>query len=63
MPKMKIRKTILKRFKITKRGKILRGQQMGRHRKAHKSKRTIRASKATIALNTKQAHIIKKFIQ
>lgn len=60
---MKIRKTILKRFKVTKRGKVLRKQQMGQHRKAHKSKRTIRASKATIALSKNQARVIKKFIR
>ncbi|MDP2632510.1 MAG: 50S ribosomal protein L35 [Candidatus Curtissbacteria bacterium] len=36
--KTKTKKAAAKRFKITKRGKILRGRQMGGHLKANKSK-------------------------
>lgn len=62
MPKMKIRKTLLKRFKVTKTGKVLRGQQMSGHRKFHKSKNQIRAHRDTKSLSLQQAKIIKKLI-
>lgn len=35
---MKTKKSVTKRFRITKTGKILRRRQMGRHLKASKSK-------------------------
>jgi ribosomal protein L35 len=60
--KMKIRKTILKRFKVTKSGKILRGQQMSGHRKFHKSKRQLRAHRSTKTLNLQQTRVLKKLI-
>lgn len=37
MPKQKTKKGVIKRFKITKTGKILRGRQYGRHLRASKS--------------------------
>jgi large subunit ribosomal protein L35 len=37
MPKLKTRKSVAKRMKITKTGKVLRHKPGGRHYKAHKS--------------------------
>ncbi|MBI4990920.1 50S ribosomal protein L35 [Candidatus Gottesmanbacteria bacterium] len=62
MPKQKTRKTILKRFKITASGKVLRGHQYGRHRRSHKTKRRIRSFKEPVQLPTKQARIVKLMI-
>ena len=62
MPKQKTRKTVAKRFKITSKGKILRGHQYSQHRKAHKSKRLIRSYHRTIKLPLKQQKQIKKLI-
>jgi len=46
MPKLKTKKIITKRFKITKNGKVLRGQGFKRHLNAKKSaKRKRRLSK------------------
>ena len=42
MPKLKSRKSLTKRFKITKTGKVLRRGSYGRHLKAGKSKRRCR---------------------
>jgi len=38
MPKQKSRKGAVKRFKITKTGKVMRGRQLGRHIRRRKSK-------------------------
>jgi ribosomal protein L35 len=61
--KMRVRKTLLKRFKITKTGKIMRGQQMSGHRKFHKSKRQLRAHRSTKTLNLKQTRVLIKLIK
>lgn len=37
MPKLKTKKSAIKRFKVTKNGKVLRGRQMGSHLKMSKS--------------------------
>jgi len=50
MPKMKTRKSLTKRFRITKTGKILRRQAFRRHLKAGKSKKRLRNLKRTIEL-------------
>ncbi len=45
MPKLKTKKSVSKRMKITKTGKVLRRKPFGRHYKAHKSgkrRRTVR---------------------
>ena len=63
MPKMKTRKTIAKRFKITATGKILRGHQYSRHRMSHKSKRLRRSYHRHSQLNTKQSNQLKKLLQ
>lgn len=38
MPKLKTKKAAIKRFRVTKNGKVLRGRQMGSHLKLAKSK-------------------------
>ncbi|MDP3994813.1 MAG: 50S ribosomal protein L35 [bacterium] len=48
MPKLKTRKSLVKRFKITKTGKILRRQASGRHLKTGKSKKRLRNLKRTV---------------
>ncbi|KKS98367.1 MAG: hypothetical protein UV73_C0002G0081 [Candidatus Gottesmanbacteria bacterium GW2011_GWA2_43_14] len=63
MPKQKTRKTVAKRFKITKTGLVLRGHQYARHRKAHKSKRTISSYHGTVRLSHKMAAKIKKLLR
>ena len=50
MPKLKTRKSLIKRFKITKTGKILRRQASRRHLKAGKSKKRLRNLKRIIEL-------------
>lgn len=62
MPKKKIRKSYLKRFKITGSGKILRASQNGRHIRINKSKRRIRGLKEPVRLNVKQTKLIKSII-
>ena len=44
--KMKTKKIVAKRFKITKNGIILRGKQNARHLRSKKSKRQLRRYKA-----------------
>lgn len=62
MPKQKTKKTVKKRFKITKSGKILRGHQYAGHRRSHKSKRRIRTYKKPLELSAKQSLEIKKLL-
>lgn len=62
MPKQKTRKSAVKRFKITKKGKVLRGHQYARHRRAHKSKRRIRSYHRPVALNKQQEKKIKRML-
>lgn len=59
---MKIRKSIRKRFKITKTGKVLRGRQYGGHLKAHKTKKRLRRYKEPAILTGRQAKNIKKLL-
>ncbi|OIO13462.1 50S ribosomal protein L35 [Candidatus Gottesmanbacteria bacterium CG11_big_fil_rev_8_21_14_0_20_37_11] len=62
MPKQKTRKSILKRVKVTKTGKVLRGHHGAGHRKAHKSKRRIRSFRISVKTTKKQAKMIKRII-
>lgn len=62
MKKQKTRKSLIKRVKITAKGKLLRGSQYSRHRKAHKSKRRIRTYGRLKQLTKKQARTVKRFI-
>ena len=59
---MKVRKTIQKRFKITKSGKVLRGKQYSRHKRVNKSKRRIRRFHEPVQLNRQQTKIVKSLI-
>ncbi len=45
MYKLKTKRSVKRRFKVTKTGKVLRGSQMRSHLRSHKSKRTLRAQK------------------
>lgn len=45
MGKVKVRKSLLKRLKITKNGKVLRRQSFRRHMKAAKSSKQLRSLK------------------
>lgn len=45
MPKLKIKRSVKRRFKVTKTGKVLRGSHMRSHLRSKKSKRAIRAQK------------------
>lgn len=62
MPKVKTRKSILKRFKVTGKGKILRGHQNAGHRKSHKTKKTIARFSKKIQLSKRQEKWVKSFI-
>ena len=48
--KKKVSKSVTKRFKITKTGKVMRGSQYGSHLKLHKSKRRLRRQKEPVQL-------------
>lgn len=45
MPKKKVRKSVARRFKITKTGKVLFGHQYASHHKSSKSKSRLRRQK------------------
>ena len=60
---MKIRKSILKRFKITKSGKILRRPTGLDHYRAKKSGKKIRKSRKWIPLSKPEAKVIRKLIK
>jgi len=59
----KTRKSILKRFKITKTGKILRRPTGQDHYRAKKSGKKIRQSRKWIPLSKTEAKIIKRFLK
>lgn len=60
--KKKIKKSVSKRFKVTKTGKVLFQHQYGSHKKLHKSKSRIRRQKETGVLKGKFAKKIKKLL-
>jgi len=60
MPKLKIKKAISKRFKITGNGKVISGRAFGRHLKLNKSKNSIRRRKTPKIITGKIATKIKK---
>lgn len=60
MPKIKTRKSILNRLKITKNGKVLRRQSFRRHLKAAKSAKQLRNLKRTIQLTGHMAKRVRK---
>jgi len=62
MPKLKTRKSILKRFKISKRGKVLHRLTFLRHLRAHKSKGQKARYKKLKPLTGKMAKKVKKML-
>ncbi|MDO8551131.1 MAG: 50S ribosomal protein L35 [bacterium] len=62
MPKIKIRKSIRNRFKITKTGKVLHRSSFGRHLRRRKSKSQIRDYNRDKALEGKIAKKIKRLL-
>jgi large subunit ribosomal protein L35 len=62
MRKKKIKKSVAKRFKVTKTGKVLFSHQYGGHKKLHKSKSRIRRQKETGILKGRFAKKIKKML-
>lgn len=62
MPKLKTRKLLTNRLKITKSGKILRRQSFRRHLKASKSAKRLKNLKRTIELTGFYAKKITKVI-
>ncbi len=62
MRKLKIKKSVSKRFKVTKTGKVLFSHQYGGHKKLHKSKSRIRRQKEPGVLRGKFAKKIKKML-
>jgi len=62
MKKAKIRKSILKRFKITKTGKILRRKTGQDHFRAKKSGKEIRERRKLTPLSKQEVKIIKRFL-
>ena len=60
--KLKTRKSVSKRFKITKTGKVMRRGAQNRHLKANRSKRNARRGKVPKQITTKMAKKIKKML-
>ena len=62
MSKKKIKKSVSKRFKVTKRGKVLFSHQYSSHKKLNKSKSRIRRQKEIGVLKGTFAKKIKKML-
>jgi large subunit ribosomal protein L35 len=62
MLKLKTRKSITKRFKITKRGKILRRPTGLDHYRAKKSGKRVRKSRKWVKISKAEAKKIKKLL-
>ena len=62
MPKKKIKKSVSKRFKVTKTGKVLFSHQYKSHHKLIKSKSRLRRQKEPGLLKGKFAKKIKKML-
>lgn len=62
MPKIKTKKVVAKRFKITKKGKIIGRRQMSRHLKIKKTKARIRRQKEPKAIKQQLAKKIARLI-
>lgn len=60
MSKLKTRKSITNRLKITKNGKLMRRQSFRRHLKANKSAKRLRNLKKTVELNNYFAKKVRK---
>ena len=62
MGKVKTKKILVKRLKITKNGKVIRRQSFRRHLKATKSKKQLRNLKKSIQLTGHMAKKIRKVL-
>lgn len=62
MPKMKTRKSVLRRFKVTRTGKVIRRRAFRRHLKASKSKKQLRNLKKSIEMKGYFAKKIRKYL-
>ena len=62
MPKLKIKKSVAKRFKVTKTGKVLFSHQYKGHLKLNKSKRRLRRLREPGVLTGAFANKIKKML-
>lgn len=62
MPKQKTKKLLTKRFRVTKKGKVLRRQAFRRHLKASKTKKRLRNLKKVIRLEGHMAKKIRKVL-
>jgi len=62
MKKTKIRKSIFKRFKITKTGKVLRRKTGQDHYRSKKSGKEIRERRKLVPLSKEEVKIIKRFL-
>lgn len=64
MPKVKTKKIVAKRFKLTKTGKVVHRMQGARHIRRRKSKaRQRRQDKPIVLESTKVINVIKGFLQ
>ena len=63
MPKLKTKKSITKRFKITKTGKILRRPTGLNHYRAKKSGKKVRQSRKMIRLSKTEEKKIKRLLR
>lgn len=62
MPKIKTRKSITNRFRVTKSGKVLRRQGFRRHLKASKSQKRLKNLKKVVEMKKSYAKRIKKVL-
>ena len=62
MPKKKIKKSVARRFKVTKTGKVMFSHQYGGHLKLHKSKKRLRRQKEPGVMTGRFARNIKKLL-
>ncbi len=60
--KMKTRKIVAKRFKVTKSGKIMHRRQNLRHLRSHKSKRTLRKYAKIIEISPNMRNAIRSMM-
>lgn len=64
MPKMKTKKIVRKRFKLTKTGKVMHRTQGARHLRSRKNKaRQRRQDEPQQTTNTKYATMVKRFLE
>ncbi len=62
MPKKKIKRSVSRRFKVTKTGKVMFSHQYSSHKKLHKSKRRLRRQKEPAILTGLFAKKIKQML-